>query len=193
MRKVDLSFLDFLLVPGQAGLPTSSANHQPTTASQQPLSNALLSSSPPAGAPAMFGATSVGGKGSPTYFEALYTKEGFGRLKEWFCSFASGTDQKNEDESNNESDTVVVNEETDSLPDNYLNERQFVCLLSSICECNDNEALEIFDIFSKSTRPSTPPQIPAHPSFSQVGKQEGWSLCNCSCCSLYLQPVNRRT
>lgn len=151
MRRVDVAFLESILVGGQGGAACNG---------QQQHHPPALSSSPSSGTSGFLSAWSA----KQTPFEVLYTAEGFRRVRDWFSRHSAGhglerpatagwTRQAGENKKNEcEDDQGCDEEEGDDglaveCDVGYLTERQFVEILCRLADFNDTEALEVFDIF----------------------------------------------
>jgi hypothetical protein len=169
MRRVDVAFLESILVGSQSGnaVGNTGGTHHPA-----------LSSSPSSSGPGFLSgaSSSAGWSAKQTPFEVLYTAEGFRRVKDWFRGYAIHTglgarvegacyDKKNESEDSDDeegegSDELGYieqqrgrrsrsssNARSAEQNDGYLSERQFVEILRRLADFSDTEALEVFDIF----------------------------------------------
>ncbi len=155
MRRVDVAFLESILVGGQGGAASNGQQqHHPPG----------LSSSPSSGTSFL---SAWSAKQSP--FEVLYTAEGFRRVRDWFGRHsaghglerpatagwtreAAGENKKNESEDDQGCDEEEADDGLAVECDvGYLTERQFVEILRRLADFNDTEALEVFDIFGTTT------------------------------------------
>lgn len=154
MRRVDVAFLESILVGGQCGAASNG---------QQQHHPPALSSSPSSGT-GFLSAWSA----KQTPFEVLYTAEGFRRVRDWFGRSAghglerpaacwtredAGERKKNESEDDQGCDEEEAADDGRAVEcdDGYLTERQFVEILRRLADFNDTEALEVFDIFDRQT------------------------------------------